>query len=614
MDLTLEADAVADRRTERAAEERPAAAPETSAREVVQAWVEALNAALRAGEPGAVGALFRADAHWRDIVALRWTIATLSDAERIAPSLLEAARASGARDVRVDEERSAPRLTEAAGEPVAEGILRFETAVGTGAAVVRIKRADFGTDSEPPRAWTFVTSLASLAGHEVEMLRLAREEPAFERDFRGPNWLERRDEAARYADRDPTVLIVGGGHAGLTAAAYLKALGVEALIVDRMARIGDNWRLRYKGLKLHNQVHSNHLPYLPFPATWPNYVPKDKIANWLELYVEALELDFWTRTTFEGATYDEAAGCWDVRLTLADGTERRMRPRHVVMATSVSGVPNIPEIPTLDRFGGTVVHSSRFKNGAEWRGRDVFVFGTGTSGHDIAQDLHGNGARVTMIQRRPTLIVNVEPSAQVYDGVYYGKGPALEDRDLLNTSYPLAVMKQSHRLLTKQVREHDAALHAGLERAGFRLSVEENEFGWPILYRTRGGGYYFNVGCSDLIVEGKIGVLQSADIAGFEAGGARLRDGRLVPGELAVLATGYKAPDHLVGALFGEAVARRVGPVWDFDGQTQELRNMWMRTPQPGLWFTGGSFAQCRMYNKHLALQIKAIELGLAPA
>ena len=80
---------------------------------------------------------------------------------------------------------------------------------------------------------------------------------------------------------------------------------------------------------------------------------------------------------------------------------------------------------------------------------------------------------------------------------------------------------------------------------------------------------------------------------------------------IGVLATGYKGPDHLVGTLFGPEVAQRVGRVWGFDEEAQELRNMWMRTPQPGLWFTGGSFSQCRMYSKYLAMQIKAAELGL---
>jgi putative flavoprotein involved in K+ transport len=475
--------------------------------------------------------------------------------------------------------------------------------------VLRIRLADAW--GEAPEAWTLLTALHSITGHDEESIRLAREEPAFERDFGGPNWLDKRNEARRYVGRDPAVLIVGGGHAGLAAAASLGALGVEALVVDRMARIGDNWRLRYHGLKLHNQVHSNHMPYLPFPATWPNYIPKDKIANWLEFYVEAMEIDFWTRTSFEGAAYDAAGGCWNARLTLADGSTRVMRPRHIIMATSVSSAPKLPVIPTLDRFGGTVVHSSGFGSGAEWRGRPVLVLGTGTSAHDIAQDLHGNGAAVTMVQRSPTLVTNVEPSAQLYDGIYYGEGPTRDDRDLLNTSFPIEVMKQSHKLLTAESRRLDAALLEGLEAAGFRLEFGEDGTGWPLKYRTRGGGYYFNVGCSELIIRREVGLIQYHDIEAFEAGGVAMRDGRHLPAELVVLATGYKGHEHMVGLFFGPEVAARVGQVWGFDAATQELANMWSRTPQQGLWFTGGSYSQCRMYSRYLALQIKAQELGL---
>ena len=63
--------------------------------------------------------------------------------------------------------------------------------------------------------------------------------------------------------------------------------------------------------------------------------------------------------------------------------------------------------------------------------------------------------------------------------------------------------------------------------------------------------------------------------------------------------------------LFGDGVANRVGPIWGFDEAGQELRNMWMQTGQPGLWFIAGSFAQCRIYSKFLALQIKADKEGV---
>jgi putative flavoprotein involved in K+ transport len=173
-------------------------------------------------------------------------------------------------------------------------------------------------------------------------------------------------------------------------------------------------------------------------------------------------------------------------------------------------------------------------------------------------------------------------------------------------------MKQAHKLLTDRTRELDAALLAGLERIGFRLDFGEDGTGWPLKYRSRGGGYYFNVGASDLMVRGEIGLIQYHDIDSFTAAGVRMKDGRELPAELAVLATGYKGPDAMLTGLFGPDVAAGVGQVWGFDHARQELATLWMRTPQRGLWFTGGSFSQCRMYSRYVALQIKAAELGIA--
>jgi hypothetical protein len=90
------------------------------------------------------------------------------------------------------------------------------------------------------------------------------------------------------------------------------------------------------------------------------------------------------------------------------------------------------------------------------------------------------------------------------------------------------------------------------------------------------------------------------------------RDGETVSADLIVLATGCKGQEHLVRSLFGEEVAARLGPIWGFDDE-QELRNMFVRTAQPGLWFITGSLAQCRIFSKYLALQIKAVETACCP-
>jgi hypothetical protein len=177
---------------------------------------------------------------------------------------------------------------------------------------------------------------------------------------------------------------------------------------------------------------------------------------------------------------------------------------------------------------------------------------------------------------------------------------------------PLPLTRKTHILLTEQAKSLDQDLLDRLGRVGFKLDFGEDGTGWQFKYLTRGGGYYFNVGCSDLIVEGEIGLVQFSDIVEFVTEGARIRTGETLSADLIVLATGYKGQEHLVRKLFGDHVADRVGPVWGF-GDEQELRNMFTRTAQSGLWFIAGSFAQCRIYSKYLALQIKACEVDLLP-
>jgi cation diffusion facilitator CzcD-associated flavoprotein CzcO len=295
-------------------------------------------------------------------------------------------------------------------------------------------------------------------------------------------------------------------------------------------------------------------------------------------------------------------------LRRADGSQRTMHPRHIVMATGVSGIPNLPDFPSLKNFAGMVLHSSQYDDGEAWKGKKALVIGTGNSGHDIAQDLHSSGAHVTLVQRSSTLITNIEPSAQLAYATY-NEG-TLEDNDLIATSMPLALAKRSHVMLTEQSKKLDKELLDGLARVGFKLDFGDGGTGWQFKYLTRGGGYYFNVGCSDLVVRGEIGLRQFSDIEAFVADGARMKSGETLAADLIVLATGYKGQEHLVRKLFGDEVAERVGPIWGF-GESQELRNMYTRTGQPGLWFIAGSLAQCRINSKYLALQIKAIEEGL---
>jgi Flavin-binding monooxygenase-like len=485
----------------------------------ITTWLADFESALAESDEILLGTLFHRDSHWRDVLALTWSFKTINGRDAIVN---EFCKLDGVQPTsfRLAMNRAPPRYVSRAAVRSLEAIFTFETVEGRCNGVLRLTRE--ADDSSATKAWTLLTALDEIKESEGQLENPPPKGDPPSRSFRGPNWLDRRKTAAAYAEHDPAVLVVGGGQAGLSAAACLRQLGVDTLIVDREARIGDNWRKRYHALVLHNQTHVNHLPYLKFPASWPTYLPKDKVAGWFEAYAESMELNLWTGTEFVGGTYDEENGRWSVMVRRSDGSEREMHPRHVVMATGESGIPNLPDIPTLHNFAGSVLHSSQYQTGESWRGKNVLVIGTGTSGHDVAQDLHANGASVTLVQRSPTMVVNVEPGAQLpYE--LYEEGPSLEDCDLIATSMPFSVAKRSHTLMTRQAKRLDRHLLEGLESRGFRLDFGEDETGWQFKYLTRGGGYYFNVGCSDLIVSGEVGLIQFSDIANFVAEGACMR-------------------------------------------------------------------------------------------
>ncbi|MFD4195734.1 flavin-containing monooxygenase [Amycolatopsis thermoflava] len=563
---------------------------------IAERWLDEFGNLLTRGAD--LSALFADECYWRDLVAFTDDIHTVAG-EGVPTGLAARQPVAKATGFRIADGRTPPRFVDRNGIHAVEAIFEFEVTAGGGTGVVRLVE-------EPGRghvARNLLTTLDQLAGYPE---RVGENRPVGQRDsakFGGPNWLDRREAARAYADRDPDVLVVGGGQSGLALAARLGQLDVDTLVIDTHERPGDNWRKRYHALTLHNAVWLNDLPYMPFPPTWPVFVPKDKLAGWFESYVDAMEINFWGGTTFEGGAYSAESGTWEARLRRADGTVRVLRPRHLVIATGVSGIPFVPRLPGLDEFAGEVVHSSAYQDGAAHAGRRVVVVGTGNSGHDVAQDLHANGASVTMIQRSPTTVVSIDPSAALADASYL-TAPTLEDSDLIGLSVPYPDLVVGAKQLTARMKELDRDLVEGLHRVGFRTDYGHDETGQQMKYMRRGGGYYLNVGCSDLIVSGEIGLAQWSDADRFTREGLRMSDGSVIEADLVVLATGYQSQQEGVRRLLGDEVADTVGPIWGYDDEG-EVRNMWRHTGQPGLWFTAGNFQMCRTYSKVLAFQLR---------
>lgn len=587
----------------------PKTQPMASWEDQVTRWLLLFEQALSSASSETLRELFHEDCHWRDLLAATWEVKTVSGLRNILALIESFTPDTRPYGFQITQDHAAPRAVARAGVEVIEAIFCFETRVGRCFGVIRLTPPTSNTDQL--KAWSLLTKLEEIKGFEEQLDRNRPSGESYSRDFKGPNWRDLRDIDVRYEERSPAVIVIGAGQAGLSIAARLRQLNVDTLVLEKNERVGDNWRNRYHTLTLHNQVQVNHLPYMPFPPTWPTYIPKDKLAGWFETYVEAMELNVWTATEVERGQYDPDKRRWSIETRSSDGRQRTLKPQHIVMATGASGIPNLPnDIQSLANFAGTTVHSEEYTHGTAWQGRKALVLGTGNSGHDIAQDLHANGAKVTMIQRSPTMVVNIEPSAQLPYALY-DEGPSLEDCDLLAAATPLKVLRKTHQLVTEKAKELDKPLLDGLTKAGFALDYGTDNTGWQFKYLERGGGYYFNVGCSDLIANGQIRLIQYRDIDQFIASGVKLNHGEIIDADLLVTATGYKGQHHLVTRLFGEGVAARCGPIWGFDEENQELRNMWMRTGQPGLWFIAGSLAQCRIFSKTLALQIKAINEGL---
>ncbi|MFP1646059.1 flavin-containing monooxygenase [Pontitalea aquivivens] len=574
-------------------------------RAITQGWLSSFNTALQEEDQAAACALFLDNAYWRDLLAHQWDFRSLTGPTTFVPQLLGESKERGVRNFSIDPRYTEPTMQARSGRQVIEAIIRFDTDLGPGSGILRLQEVPEGSGQW--LAWGLMTSLQGLSAHPEKFgdnrpVRVPLRNP-------GENWTDQIRQNSTFESEEPEVLVVGGGHSGVMVAARLRAMGVRVLTIDALPRLGDVWRNRYHTLQLHNEIFSIDFPYLRYPETWPVFLPKDMYADWIEFYARAMELAVWTSTRFEGAERDEAAGCWIARLLMADGSQRVLRPKHIIMATGgVSGRKSYPKLPGLENFKGTVAHSADVRPNDSFSGKKAIVVGTSTSGHDIALELTERGCQVTMVQRSPTVVVNIDPANLIYNT--YKEGRSIDEIDVVTIANNFDATIQSYRLFTEMVEKMDKNLLDGLHKIGFKTDRGYLDGGYFANYLHRGGGYYLNVGASDQLISGKIGLIQNDQIQHYEANGARLMDGSLLDADIVVLATGYMNQETDIHDYFGSDVARRVGKVWGWD-EGGELRRAWRPTGQEGLWLQLGGVPQCRTYSKFLALQIVAELRGI---
>ncbi|THG93043.1 hypothetical protein EW026_g8077 [Hermanssonia centrifuga] len=538
------------------------------AEEVATQWLQTFEKYISSNDIDGVLSLLTEDAWWRDLLAMTWDFRSFQGQDQIRQFLTD-------------------RLADAELKNFKPTINNLESPYDDLTWIRVHLTFDSYTDW---KAHSVFTNLESLNGHHEKIGPLRNFEPNHGK------WLEQRKREMEYADHDPEVLIVGGGQSGLEVAARLKHTGISALVIEKQARIGDQWRHRYAALCLHDVVWYDHMPYIPFPESWPVYTPAQKLADWLESYARNMEIDYWTSATVTHARQEEN-GKWAVTVRRND-KDRVFHVDHVVFAIGVGGgTPNMPTIPGM--------------KATDHAGKKVVVVGACTSAHDIAADYADHGVDVTLYQRSATYIMTTkEGMPRLMKGTYWEGGPPTNIADMIDNSMPILYRKMLHTRITKDIAEADHALLEGLKQRGFNLSSGVDDSGFLILALMRLGGYYLDVGASQMIIDGKIKLKSGSPIKNFTETGLEAEDGSNLPADVVLFATGYGDARNPIREIVGEELGKKLKPIWGLD-EEGELRSVWRDSGLPNLWVMMGNFAWCRFYSKHLVLQIKAKREGI---
>ena len=573
------------------------------------AWLARLDACLTSGDVDSTLALFDDDCYWRDFVAFTWNIKTMEGKPAITAMLAQTLTAA---------QPSAWQVTSASGtrNETIEAWFNFKTKVGKGQGILTLVGG---------KCRTILTTLQSLDGHEEATGATRITGVNHGADRNRETWTEHRarEEAAfSNGDTDPYCLIIGGGQGGIMLGARLRQLGVPSIIVEKNDKAGDSWRNRYRSLVLHDPVWYDHLPYVPFPAHWPVFTPKDKMGDWLEAYVKIMELTYWGGTECVSAAFDPVKKRWRVEL-IRDGKTMIMQPTQLVFATGAYGPPKFIDLPGAADFAGDILHSSQYAEGSRYEGKKAVVIGAASSGHDISVDLWEAGADVTMVQRSPTTVVRsetqMELAFEIYSEEATQKGIDVDKADMIAAATPFALQPPIQRELTRRTRERDASFYSALEATGFLLDFGEDETGLMMKAFRTGSGYYLDVGASQLIIDGEIGIKAGVEIDRLSAGAVHFADGTTLEADVIIQSTGFHSMHEVVAGIVSRETADQIGTCWGLGSGTRndpapwhgELRNMYKPVAQGNLWFQGGNLALQRFFSKFVALQIKARMEGI---
>ena len=197
-----------------------------------------------------------------------------------------------------------------------------------------------------------------------------------------------------------TNLIIGAGPAGLAVAGRFREMGIPFEMIEATDKIAWSWTNHYDRLSLHTVKQLSHLPHLPFPESYPTYVPRLDLVKYYNDYAAHFKINphFNEPVT---SVKRQADNNWNV--TTKSG--KSFSAQNVIIATGANRVPNFPKWPQQDTYEGELLHSRNYKSGKPYKGKKVLIIGMGNTGAEIALDLSEQGAHPHISVRSPVNIV-----------------------------------------------------------------------------------------------------------------------------------------------------------------------------------------------------------------
>ncbi|KAF6825245.1 flavin-containing monooxygenase [Colletotrichum plurivorum] len=592
----------------------------------------ALNNALAAKDyDGLKACFFESQAFWRDQLALTYHLRTFSTPATIAAALLETKELRGIIGS-INLSGSAQFIPATPSLQFIDSAINFGTAspaATCNARLILLPVTSETADGQPTlewKVWILSTTLEKLEDHPEDTRLLTARGQSPELD--GSHVIQ------------TDVFIIGGGNVAISLAARLKALGVGSVMIDRNPSVGDNWALRYDCLKFHIPTILCHLLYMNYDEKHaaPHMLTRDELTEHIQEYVGTFDLDVINSATIQSAHYDKSTNEWIVKFKKPAG-QRTAVSKHLVQATGVSSQrPFVPDVADGHLYKGISMHSADYKNAAILKARGIesaLIIGSANTAFDLLEDCHAAGIQTNMVVRSPTYVVPVDYVCDSRALGAYTIGVDAGDR--MAMTLPTCIDGQLGRDLFAQFASHEPDRYAPLSAAGFPVLDSRNpECALMHNLVERAGGHYVDVGATELITRGAVGVKAGVEPCAYTETGLRFSDGSTADADAVIWCTGFADKDVRATALGGDgiddesecgtcsehgranvlgpkAIAARLDPTWMLDKEG-EVRGMWKRHLHvDNYWMVGGHTQHHRWHSRTVALQIKAALEGLLP-